>query len=79
MIETVDISDWITLGIQLDLHVPHLNQIEKDYTSVRERQKHVLQNWLDTGNASWAALVDALKSPLVPMEGLANRIELKSK
>ena len=77
MIETVSVHDWITLGIALGLYVPHVNQIQQDYTSVRERQKHVLQNWLDTGNASWVALVDALKSPLVAMDGLANQIELK--
>ena len=77
MTETVSISDWITLGVALGLHVPHVNEIEEDYTSVRKRQKHVLQKWLDTGNASWAALVDTLKSPLVDMEGLANQIELK--
>ena len=77
MIETVSVHDWISLGIALGLYAPHVNEIEQDYTSVRERQKHVLQIWLDTGNASWVALADTLKSPLVAMDGLANHIEQK--
>ena len=34
----------------------------------------MILKWLDTGEASWSSLVEALKSPLVNKKGLAEQI-----
>ncbi len=64
---------WYSLGLALGLDEYELNGIR-----IRERssgrQKAMISLWLDTGNASWRALVRALASPLVGNRGLAMKI-----
>ena len=42
--------------------------------NVRDCLKAMISLWLDTGNASWRALVRALASPLVGKRDLAGKI-----
>ena len=77
MTETITISDWKTLGITLRLPSYRVDQIARDNPHVEELRRHILQNWLDTGHASWAALVDALKCSLIAKDGLATQIAQK--
>ena len=71
---TVKVIDWKSLGLSLGIPVSVIDRIEVDCHRAMDCQRHMLQHWLNTGNASWAALVAALRSQLVSMNGLANTI-----
>ena len=74
--ETVDDWPcWHSLGLALDLEKYRLDLIHIDHRgNVRDCLKAMLSLWLDTGNASWRALVRALASPLVGKRYLAEKI-----
>ena len=71
---TVKVIDWKSLGLSLGIPVSVIDRVEVDCHRATDCQRHMLQHWLNTGNASWAALVAALRSQLVFMNGLANII-----
>ena len=73
--ETVDELPWHSLGLALDLEKYRLDVIHIDHRgNVRDCLKAMISLWLDTGNASWHALVRALASPLVGKKDLAEKI-----
>ena len=71
---TQTISDWYTLGLTLGILSHVLDKITMDESKVLNRQRSMLQHWLDTGHASWMMLVDALMNPLINKDGLAKEI-----
>ena len=71
---TFEVTDWFTLGLTLRLPSHELERIEQDGYDVRQRQRKMVSLWLNTGNASWKTLVQALMNPLVNKEEVARRI-----
>ena len=73
--EAVNDLPWHSLGLALDLEKFRLNVIHIDHRgNVRDCLKAMISLWLNTGNASWRALVRALASPLVGKRDLAEKI-----
>ncbi len=71
----ITVDDWHSLGLALDLEKYRLDVIYIDHSrNVRDCQKAMISLWLDTGKASWRALVRALASPLVNRRDLAMKI-----
>ena len=71
---TVEVTDWCILGLKLGLPVHLLERIECDGRNVQDRQRIMTLKWIDTGVASWSSLVEALKSPLINKNGVAEQI-----
>ena len=67
-------AEWRILGLSLCIPIYELDRIELNCHTVMDCHRCMLQYWLTTGSASWAALVDALRSQLVSMHSLANTI-----
>ena len=74
MQSTVEVVDWHTLGIQLKIPPHELDKIRNDHKNVVDCSRVMLQYWLNTGNASWTTLVAALKSPLIHLTRIAEKI-----
>ena len=74
MIASITVTNWNGLGLALGLPSYILGRIKQQYTTVQDQIQDVLYHWIGTGDASWARLVEALRSPLVNMEGLAKQI-----
>ena len=62
------------MGIELDIPIDVVNKSERDSRITNDHQRILLTYWLESGNASWAALVNALRSSLVAKGGQANKI-----
>ena len=69
---TVEVTDWYTLGLTLGLPVYVLETIRCEGETDRKRK--MILKWIDTGVASWSSLVEALKSPLINKNGVAEQI-----
>ena len=70
-----DVVNWQYLGLKLGLEKPQLDIIDQNKQGIVGKcQMEMISQWLDTGNASWRALVRALASPLVGKRGLAMKI-----
>ena len=75
---TIIVNDWYSLGLALGLEGFRLDKIMTETKgNVDDGQRAMVSLWLDTGNASWRALVQALKSVLVNKAGLAKDIAAK--
>ena len=68
------VTDWYRLGLKLGLYSEVLERIECDGRNTQERQRKMILKWLDTGEASWSSLVDALKSPFIDKIVVAKHI-----
>ena len=69
------INDWTSLGLQLGLEGYQLDEIDdNNRANVKNCRWKMISKWLDTGDASWRALVRALASKQVGKKGLAKRI-----
>ena len=71
---TVEVVDWHNLGIQLRIPPHELDKIKSDHKTVADCSRVMLHYWLNTGKASWNTLVAALKSPVVNLTGIAEKI-----
>ena len=72
---TVDITDWYYLALLLGISETDLQHIKTDHKdSLRKQHKAIVTKWLDSGNASWATLVSALRNKLVGKGALADTI-----
>ena len=66
------VVDWHSLGLKLGLEKYKLDRIEVDHRGkVNNCQKAMASLWLDSDEASWRSLVQALLSPLVDRKDLA--------
>ena len=71
----VTVNEWHSLGLELGLKKDALDRVEIEKKgNVLHCQKKMVSQWLDTGKATWRSLVEALMSPLVGKEGLANEL-----
>ena len=70
----IEVTDWMSLGLLLELPSHDLDRIRRDGYDERERLQKMVSLWLDSGTASWRALVQALFDPLMKKEELARRI-----
>ena len=71
---------WKDLGVQLLQPDQEyiLNIIERDSDDAAGRCKCVLEKWLKTATvATWDRLIEALRSPGVQLDYIANQIEQK--
>ena len=70
-----DVVNWQYLGLKLGLEKPQLDIMDRNYRGIVEAcRMEMIFRWLNTGKASWRALVRALASPLVDERGLAMKI-----
>ena len=75
---TADVFDWDFLASLLGISEVDLKCIQSDHKeSLRQRNKAIITKWLDSGNASWAALVSALRHDLVGKGAVADNIAEK--
>ena len=65
------------LGVALNLEQHQLKRIEYDNREAQKCQNDMLYSWISTGNATWSGLVEALRSPLLDNQQLAQEIEVK--
>ena len=56
---------WYDIGLQLRVPVDTLDCIEGERGDDGDHLRNVLKKWLKEGGATWGALADALKSPLL--------------
>ena len=71
---TVEVTDWYSLGLELGLPDYQLERIRRDGYDETDCQRKMTLKWMDTGVASWSSLVEALKSPLINKNGVAEQI-----
>ena len=74
---TDSITDWNYLALLLGISEADLQRIQNDHKESSHQQKAIVTKWLDSGNASWATLVSALRNKLVGKGALANTIAEK--
>ena len=73
-------SNWFNFGLELGLEVYELKEIERDNPHSTDRCFiNCLEMWLRGSHQppTWSAVVEALRSPTVGHDGLADRIEEK--
>ena len=70
----IKVTDWMYLGLLLKLPSYELDRIRRDGYDEKDRLQKMVSLWLDSGTASWRALVQALFDPLMNKEELAKRI-----
>ena len=70
----ITVTNWFQLGLKLNIPSHELDRIKDDECDEKDRLCGMIRYWLNTGQASWFILVEALKSPLVNMKGLAMKI-----
>ena len=70
----IEVTDWKLLGLLLKLPSHELERINLDGRNESDRLQKMVSMWLNSGTASWRALVQALFDPLMNKEELARRI-----
>ena len=70
----IEVTDWKLLGLLLKLPSYELEGISLDGYNLKDRLQKMVSLWLNSGTASWRALVQALFDPLMNKEELARRI-----
>ena len=69
-----DVSDWRTLGINLEVNFATLNKIERDYPKSVDRMSQMLYTWLSANTgATWEHIVTALRE--MNLNNIAKNIE----
>ena len=75
MTETQNISDWNILSLLLGVKDADVQRIRQDNPEASlDQSKEIITAWLNTGKASWAILVSALRHNFIKREADANRI-----
>ncbi len=74
--EVQEITEWMTLGVHLNLELPQLKRIEQMHSDPKRRLLEMLDAWLNTiPEASWSDIVRALRK--MEQKVLAGNIEAK--
>ena len=71
---TQNITDWSVLSLLLGLTPSDMYHINTDSVDYNSKHLAIVTKWLEGGSASWAALVNGLKDPLVNRIDIANQI-----
>ncbi len=79
MKELIDIcSEWENIGLELRLSPGTLDAIKGPYKGHKDCMRDMLKEWLNTSaDPSWQSIIQALRSPIVGKEPLANHLESK--
>ena len=73
--ETHSIAKWSILSMLLGVDDAAVKRIRQDNPGeALDQQKAIIMAWLDTGKASWAILVSALRHKLVGRAADGNKI-----
>ena len=71
--------EWYNIGLGLRISPDDLDTIQKDHRDTKPCYMEMLKVWLRTKpHPSWSKLAEALKSPLVGYEDLADKLESHS-
>jgi len=72
-------SIWDDLGIQLDIDLSKLDQIQADHQDNLKRCTEMFKHWCQKYpiEATWESLIEALKSPSIELNDLAESIKQK--
>ena len=73
-LKTVSIVEWKSVGLLLGIHDGILESIQQSRSSSEECQHAMLEYWISSGQAYWSTLVEALRSPLLGEEEIADEI-----
>ena len=74
---TISETRWFMLGVALNVEQHQLRRIKSANRDPQECQNDMLYSWISSGNATWSGLVEALRSPLLDNQQLAQEIEVK--
>ena len=67
--------EWYAIGLDLNISPDDLDTIQKDHRDTKSCYMEMLKVWLRTKpHPTWAKLAEALKSPLVGYEDLADKL-----
>ncbi len=72
--ETMSVTDWYFLALLLGISEADFERIQQDEKMGKDRQKAIIRQWLQSGNASWAMLVSALRDEVVTQVAIAKNI-----
>ncbi len=70
-------ADWEDLGLTLKMAPGALRAMKGPFKPHKDCQRDMLTDWLNTSDASWSSLVDALRQPIVGQGNLAAQLERK--
>ncbi len=69
-------ADWYDIGLALNLKPGDLDAIKGPYKYPKECLRETIKAWLNTSpDPSWEAIVQALRSPIVSRDNLAEFLE----
>ena len=72
---TQGITDWSLLALLLGLSSADLQHVRSNNpTAVQLQHQAIIRLWLDSGEATWSALIIALRDPLVNKGAIADKI-----
>ena len=68
------LTDWLELGLELEMEFPFLKSIDKSHGDKLEMCKTtMLHLWLESGRATKSSLVDALRE--MGEDGIADKLQ----
>ncbi len=70
-------ADWENIGLALKLTDGTLRAIKGPYKEPKDCLRDMLREWLNTSDASWSSLVQALGQPIVGKGQRAAELERK--
>ena len=73
-LKAISLVEWKAVGLMLGLHDGILESIQRSHSSSQECQHAMLECWINTGQAYWSTLVEALRSSLLGEEEIADEI-----
>ena len=71
------VEEWTFLHLLIGIPQADFTRISKDHQNIKGRQMAFIKHWLNSGNASWAILVAALRDSVVGLGALADKIAKK--
>ena len=78
MNELIAVTDWRTLGSNLNVVESTLEVVEQEKSTIELRKRDVLKRWLKLNSeAAWEDVVSALRSRNMDENRVANSIEEK--
>ena len=72
-------TKWYNIGLQLDVPVDTLDSIERERGDDGDHLRNMLKWWLKQGAATWRALADALKNPIIGEHQLSKKLDIRAR
>ena len=72
--QAISLVEWKAVGLMLGIHNGILETIQRSHSSSEECQHAMLKCWINSGQAYWSTLVEALRSPLLGEDEIADEI-----